>query len=175
MGHTVREKANIVGTYRRTSIILMETLASWVPTTPELEAKALFGRHLWDFAQHADDMGQRTSELRASRHYNREPQADFRAVLSEIAATASTAQRLSVMYDAAIPHVEERYADYMAQTDHLLDEPTVRILERARTDLARMRQQRDELLQDRPRHRVHLVHHGPLVSMSEDAAIFSGG
>ena len=87
MGYDVRQKADIVGTHRFICVYLMETLARWVPTTPELEAKALFGRHLWDLAQHADQLGQRTAELRSGLHHNREPARSFRDVLESFAGT----------------------------------------------------------------------------------------
>ena len=41
-------------------------LGGWIALTPELDAKLLFGRHVWDCAQHADLWGRRLPELRAS-------------------------------------------------------------------------------------------------------------
>ena len=40
-------------------------LGGWIALTPELDAKLLFGRHVWDCAQHADLWGRRLPELRA--------------------------------------------------------------------------------------------------------------
>ena len=50
MGLSIREKADTVGTLRFASVFAMESLARWIPTTPELEAKVCFGRHVWEFA-----------------------------------------------------------------------------------------------------------------------------
>ena len=150
MGYDVRQKADIVGTHRFISVYLMETLARWVPTTPELEAKALFGRHLWDLAQHADQLGQRTAELRTGLHHNREPARAFRNVLASFAGTEPTVERICGFYDAILPFLSAAYGTYLEATDHLLDEPTVLILERMLADHTRMRAQRDELLDDRP-------------------------
>ena len=61
---TVRERGHFVATLRYVHVSLMETLAAWVPTTPEMEVKLLFGEHSWDVAQHADSLGKRTFELR---------------------------------------------------------------------------------------------------------------
>ena len=55
----------MLATFRYVAVFLMETAARWTPLTPELEVKLLFGRHLWEFAQHADMLGQRTA--RAAR------------------------------------------------------------------------------------------------------------
>ena len=78
---TVRERADTIGTLRFISVFAMETLARWVPTTPDLEAKIIFGRHIWEFAQHADALGKRTHELRAALHYSPEPTAGSLAAL----------------------------------------------------------------------------------------------
>lgn len=73
MGLILREKAEHLGTFRWLEVFLMETLARWVPTTPEMEVKILMGRHIWDAAQHADALGKRTFELRAPLHYTLTP------------------------------------------------------------------------------------------------------
>ena len=39
----------------------MRVLGGWIALTPELPAKLLFGRHVWDCAQHADAWGRRLS------------------------------------------------------------------------------------------------------------------
>jgi len=57
---TVKERGRFVATLRWVNVSIMETLAAWVPTTPEMEAKLLFGEHIWDAAQHADALGKRT-------------------------------------------------------------------------------------------------------------------
>ena len=44
MGYSVQEKAECIGTFRWIEVRLMEMLASWVPTTPEMEIKILFGK-----------------------------------------------------------------------------------------------------------------------------------
>jgi len=147
---SVRARADTVATLRHTSVYLMETLARWVPTSPEYEAKTLFGRHLWEFAQHADALGQRTSELRLGFHANRPPTEAYATILETVRASDPTPTRLTRMYDGIVPDLERRYRAYLEAVDHLMDEPTVRIVERAQTDLARMIRERDEVLTQRP-------------------------
>ena len=43
----------------------MRVLGGWIALTPEVSAKLLMGRHVWDNAQHADALGRRLPELRA--------------------------------------------------------------------------------------------------------------
>ena len=150
MNTKVRERADCIATFRFASVFMMETLARWVPTTPELEAKILMGRHLWEFAQHADQFGRRTHELRAALHFTREPVAPYATVLERLAAVASTGDRIDGFYDALLPDVGSRLRRYRDETDGMVDEPSVRILDRVLTDYDRMRQERDAMRADPP-------------------------
>ena len=116
----------------------MEMLAAWVPTTPEMEIKVLFGRHVWDCAQHADALGKRAFELRAPLHYSLPPVEDYRDSLREVANLTGTRERVSAFYGAVCPAMVGRYRAYLETTDSLMDEPTVRILETIIRDYGRM-------------------------------------
>ena len=56
---SVTDIGRAIATFRFVSVQLMETVAAWTPTTPEMEVKVLLGRHIWDFAQQADALGNR--------------------------------------------------------------------------------------------------------------------
>lgn len=150
MSLDVRARADAIATFRFISIACMETLARWVPTTPELEVKVLFGRHLWDFAQHADAFGKRTGELRLGPQVSRAPTAAFRGVLERAAAVTETEQRVDGFYAGLMPAVEALYRAYLAETDALLDEPSIRILGHVLADFARLVAERHELARERP-------------------------
>ena len=150
MTQTIRERADTVGTLRYVSVFLMETLARWVPSTPELEAKVLFGRHVWEFAQHADALGKRTAELRAALHYNLPPTAGYGTLLQHLTSTAATADRIVSFYEGMLTELESRYRQYLDATDALLDDPTVRIIERVLPDLERMRREAAMTLAEYP-------------------------
>ena len=150
MDMTVRQRADWITTFRYISVYLMETLARWVPTTAEMEVKLLFGRHLWDFAQHADAFGKRASALRVARHTSRPPAKGFERALQRFAEAASAADRVDALYDGLMPALTELYRGYVEQADHLMDESSVRILERALADFERMRRERDALRQEVP-------------------------
>lgn len=135
---TVRERADTIGTLRYISVFAMETLARWVPTTPDLEAKIIFGRHIWEFAQHADALGKRTHELRAALHYTPEPTAEYLAVLESLRALQGSGERVSACYDVLVPDLVARYTAFLEATDAFLDEPSVRVVQRNLADLARM-------------------------------------
>jgi len=146
---TIRQKADRIGGFRYVSIYAMETLARWVPTTPELEAKLLFGRHVWDFAQHADQLGRRTGELRAPLQYSHPPTDSFREILSLIANAEATMERVTAFYDVFLPDLERRYRDHLSKIDHIEDEPSLRIIERILSDFPRLRGDRESFAQER--------------------------
>jgi hypothetical protein len=135
---TVKERGRFVATMRHVHVWLMETLAAWVPKTPEMEVKLLFGEHIWDAAQHADSLGKRTYELRLPLQHSERPNDEYARFLADVAALGPTPQRLAAIYDVVLPALAARQRRYLDRTDRLIDAPTVRILERYLTDAARM-------------------------------------
>jgi len=148
---SVRERGETVATLRWIHVRLMETLAAWVPTTPEMEVKLLFGAHIWDMAQHADALGKRTHELRMPLQHSLEPAASYRDLLAEVSGLTGTAERIAFFYDGVLPALAARYRNYLDRTDTLLDAPTVRILEHIRHEQERMVRESRELLQQLPK------------------------
>lgn len=145
MGLILREKAEYLATFRWMEVFLMETLARWVPTTPEMEVKVLFGRHIWDAAQHADALGKRTFELRAPLHYTLPPLPSYLEKMNEVALIEDTAERVQIIYDVILPAFSTRYQHYLQNSDALLDEPSFRVIEQILSDYTRMRRETEEL------------------------------
>src|SRR6185295_4061334 len=106
---TVKERGQFVATMRYVHVCLMETLASWVPTTPEMEVKLLFGEHIWDVAQHADALGKRTFELRMPLQHSLRPAEAYVEILTELAKIDATPQRLAAVYEVLLPGLDVRY------------------------------------------------------------------
>jgi hypothetical protein len=151
MSLSVQSRAENVATFRFIHVFLMETLARWVPTTAEMEVKILFGRHIWDLAQQADALGKRTYELRAPLQFSLDPSAAYMTFLEDFAKTTSTVDKVQGFYDVVLPSLSARYQTYLNQTDRLLDEPTVRVVERILGEFTRMRTDRLNLLKDLPK------------------------
>ena len=63
---TVRENSQRLANYRYLEIQLMEMIAGWCHTTPQIAFKATFGYHVYDHAQAADLLGERLEQLRSS-------------------------------------------------------------------------------------------------------------
>jgi hypothetical protein len=142
---SVPQRASAIATFRFIEVRLMELVAFWTPSTPEMEVKVMFGRHIWDFAQHADQLGKRTFELRLPEQHSRRAAEPYVELLEKTAAVTGTAARLSALYDALLPGLERRYAAYIGSTDPILDEPSIVTLDRIVLDLQRQRQECDAL------------------------------
>jgi 1,2-phenylacetyl-CoA epoxidase catalytic subunit len=145
MGLSVKERGEAVATFRHVHVEMMEMLAQWTPSAPEMEAKLLFGEHIWDAAQHADQLGKRAHELRLPPQHSLPPAPEYAQLLAAVRAERDTARRLAAFYDALLPGLARRYRDYLARTDVLMDAPTVRILEQMLERESRMVEQSREL------------------------------
>jgi hypothetical protein len=137
MTTTVSDRCRAIATFRHVSVWLMETTARWTPTTPEMEAKVMFGRHIWDHAQMADSLGKRTFELRQAEHYTLRPVDTYAMLLSEVSAVQTTNDRIAALYEGVLPGITARYRRYLAAADAILDEPSVVIMNRIVRDLKR--------------------------------------
>jgi len=145
MRFTVKQRGQHIATFRFVEVRLMEILSAWVPSTPEMEAKLLFGPHIWDTAQAADALGKRTYELRLPLQHSLAPVAGYVAVLDGFAATTGAAQRIALFYDVMVAGLNARYRRYIEQTDTLMDAPSVRVLESILSARQRMVREADEL------------------------------
>jgi hypothetical protein len=152
---SVKDRGRFVATMRYVHVWLMETMAAWVPTTPEMEVKLLFGEHIWDAAQHADSLGKRTYELRLPLQHSERPSDAYVRFLADVAALGPTPQRLAAIYDVVLPALTARQQRYLDETDRLVDAPTVRILERYLADTARMIEAGRALRQELPALQLH--------------------
>jgi hypothetical protein len=145
MGLSVAERGRRIATFRFVEARLMEIAAAWTPTTPELEVKVLLGRHIWDFAQHADALGKRAFELRLPLQHSLPPAPPYAGLIEDLARLERTSERLAVLYDALLPGLERRYQAYASEADAILDAPSLVIVERILQDLARQRREASQL------------------------------
>jgi hypothetical protein len=112
---------------------MMRMLGGWIALTPELDVKLLFGRHVWDCAQHADLWGRRLPELRAAAQQSEPANEGVVALLDLVQGTegpAQTVERVSAVYRVLKPHVATVYERHLAVANPIYEPPTRRILER---------------------------------------------
>jgi hypothetical protein len=132
-GFSVATSARRIRHYRYIEERMMRTLGGWIALTPELSAKLLLGRHVWDCAQHADLWGRRLPELRAPAHEPESPSEAFARFLGAIEdreGRGETAERLTGVYRVLKPHLVAIYEAHLAAANAVYEPPTRRILER---------------------------------------------
>jgi hypothetical protein len=119
--------------YRYAEERLMRIMGGWIALTPELPAKLLLGRHVWECAQHADAWGRRLPELRASAQQSEAPNPagiEFFDLLESVDAPGQSLERLTGVYRILKPHLASVYAAHLARANPVYEPPTRRILER---------------------------------------------
>ena len=133
-GHfSVEASARLVRHYRYAEERLMRVMGGWIALTPELPAKLVLGRHVWDCAQHADAWGRRLPELRSPAQQS-EPSNDafvaFVDLLESADGPGQTVERLTGVYRVLKPHLAAVYAAHLERANPVYEPPTRRILGR---------------------------------------------
>jgi hypothetical protein len=129
----VEASARRIRHYRYAEERMMRALAGWIALTPELPAKLLMGRQVWDCAQHADLWGRRLPELRSPAQVSEPPRPDFArfmATLEDREERHETVERLTGVYRVLKPHLIGVYQHHLDRTNPVYEPPTRRILER---------------------------------------------
>ena len=133
-GHfSVEGSAQRIRHYRYVEERMMRTLGGWIALTPELSAKLLLGRHVWDCAQHADLWGKRLPELRAPAQQSEPPGeafVGFMELLESPEAFHQTAERLAGVYRVLKPCLLAAYERHLGEANPVYEPPTRRILQR---------------------------------------------
>src|SRR5262245_14734444 len=105
---------------------MMRILGGWIALTPELSAKLLLGRHVWDNAQHADALGKRLPELRSHAQASEPASAAFVAFMNAIEEPErpeQTIERLVGIYRVLKPHLSACYEDELRRVNAVYEPP----------------------------------------------------
>jgi len=131
------DSARLCRNYRYAAERMTRIMAGWIALTPELSAKLLLGRHVWDNAQHADAWGRRLPELRAHAQESEPANDAFVAFMDAIEAPEApgeTALRLAGVYRVLKPHLLAVYVKHLESANPIYEPPTCRILARCIED-----------------------------------------
>ena len=134
---SVDDSARLCRNYRYAAERMTRIMAGWIALTPELSAKLLLGRHVWDNAQHADAWGRRLPELRAHAQESEPANDAFVAFMDAIEAPEApgeTALRLAGVYRVLKPHLFAVYVRHLESANPIYEPPTCRILARCIED-----------------------------------------
>src|SRR5688500_17131424 len=125
---TVRENSQRLANYRYLELQLLEMIAGWSHTTPQIAFKATFGYHVYDHAQATDMLGERLEQLRSTRN-SQEPGTDELARLCETGwKLDNTVASLTAVNRYHEPHLDSSNDYHADATDPMADTPTVRLL-----------------------------------------------
>ncbi|MBI4611581.1 MAG: hypothetical protein HY726_21540 [Candidatus Rokubacteria bacterium] len=134
---SVEESAGRIRHYRYAEERMMRVLGGWIALTPELSAKLLLGRHVWDCAQHADLWGKRLAELRAPAQVSEPPNEAFVRFMDRLESPEEfhqTPERLVGVYRVLKPHLLATYEEHVGRANAVYEPPTRRILQRTIDD-----------------------------------------
>lgn len=137
-GHfSVEHSARLLRNYRYAVERMTRALAGWIALTPELAAKLVLGRQVWDSAQHADAFGRRLPELRAPAQVSEPANPDFVAFMDALEspeAPSQTVERLVGVHRVLKPHLLAVYARHLERANPVYEPPTRIILGRCIAD-----------------------------------------
>ena len=115
----------------------MRMMGGWIALTPEVPAKLVLGRHVWECAQHADAWGKRLPELREPAQKS-EPANDhvvrFMDLLEGREGPSETLERLTGVYRVLKPDLVAVYERHLRTANAVYEPPTCRILARCIDD-----------------------------------------
>jgi hypothetical protein len=129
--------ARLLRNYRYVVERALRALGGWIALTPELSAKLLMGRHVWDLAQHCDAFGTRLPELRSRAQVSEAANpavATFMDSIEDAEAPDQTVERLVGIYAVLKPHLLATYREHLAHANPVYEPPTRRILARCIDD-----------------------------------------
>jgi len=135
--YSVEHSARLLRHYRYAVERMMRVMGGWLALTPEVSAKLLMGRHVWDNAQHADALGRRLPELRARAQEStpaNEGVVAFMDALESPETPERTVERLVGLYRVLKPHVLAAYETHLHDANAVYEPPTRRILARCAED-----------------------------------------
>jgi hypothetical protein len=135
--HSVEHSARLVRHYRYAAERMMRVMGGWLALTPEISAKLLMGRHVWDNAQHADTLGRRLPELRAHAQESEPANERFVAFMDALESPETperTIERLVGIYRVLKPHLLADYERHLGAANAVYEPPTRRILARCAED-----------------------------------------
>ncbi|MBI3973584.1 MAG: DUF455 family protein [Chloroflexi bacterium] len=124
----VKEAGRRMVRYETVTFHVMRLLGGWLAKIPEFELKFEIGRHVWQDAQAAGALRQRTSELRVPADADRRAPVEVQRFLEALDEAATPLQFLVGIYRVAKPRLASAMQYHVVATDQVCDAPTVRTL-----------------------------------------------
>ncbi len=115
---------------------LMRVQAAKMSTVANWEFKAALGRHLWEATLHWGLWRDRIGELRGHEHLiDRQSEGPLDAFFSELLASKDDAELAVGLYAVLLPAYQRALLRYQEETNHLVDQPSIRAIRHILLDL----------------------------------------
>ncbi|HEX6970638.1 MAG TPA: hypothetical protein VF234_00250 [Limnochordia bacterium] len=135
-GLPVVECARRLGRFGFVARQLVFVQAAHMPAVGEWEFKALIGRHLWEHAVHWGGYRERVLELRGHLYLIDDlAESKLGDFFGELLYSRSSLELAIGLYEVVLPAYLDALERYVAETNPLVDQPTVRLLRHVRLDL----------------------------------------
>ncbi|HUX88442.1 MAG TPA: hypothetical protein VMW65_15680 [Chloroflexota bacterium] len=125
----VKENARRLHRYAYVEQRLLVAFAGHLIGTPEWEMKYALGRHLWEDSEHATWLRERLTQLRTSEGaIDHPPDEQLAIMMDEALQAGDTVELLAGYYGVVKTRLLAAYRRHLAETQPLVDFPTVRLL-----------------------------------------------
>lgn len=118
-------------------------LAFWTMTTPEVELKTIFARHLYWGVHSAERLRARLAELAVDVNPRTVALQTASDDLMACESALTTPEKIRALYGVALMNLKTSMTDHANRTDALADEPTIRILNDLIASAARAAEEAD--------------------------------
>lgn len=136
LGMAVTACAERVGRFGFVAKQLMLAQAGKMSSIANWEFKAALGRQLWECAVHWGNWRERIAELRGHEHLiERHAEGPLHDLFQELLSSANDAEFAEGLYGVILPAYRAALAHYLAETNPLVDQPTVRLIRHVLLDL----------------------------------------
>lgn len=132
----VEKNAKVLQRYRFIHEGLLRIAAGHLPAREDWDLKCALGKHLYEDAESANQWRQRITELRTSPAVlNHEPDAALSLLMDELIQARNDLELVVGIYGVVRPALLASYKKHMANTQQIVDQPTIRILRTMILDL----------------------------------------
>jgi hypothetical protein len=128
-GISVKEASQLLLRLAAVERQLLHVGAGHLQGIPEWDVKPLVARHMWEDAEHTDQLFTRVDQLRGhAEQYLHVLRGPLGLLLEELLRARDTVEYLAGVYGLVKPALLTAYRQYIARTNPLADQPTVRAL-----------------------------------------------
>ena len=138
-GLSVEECVRRLKRYHYSLRRLHQVFNNRIPSEPVYELKMAFSLHAHYCAEHATALRQRVGEMREPPlGLETMPDEHLETLFDEILATPDTAELLLGLYEVALPALRDALQHHLAETNPLVDHPSVRAIRFALLEIGEM-------------------------------------